>query len=228
MITELISSVATFILDMVNSLGYIGIFIGMTIESSFFPFPSEIILIPAGVLAFQGEMSFIAILAAAILGSLLGALINYYLAFFLGRKTVNLIISRYGKFLFLREKDLARSESYFDKRGEITTFIGRLIPVIRQLISLPAGFARMDMKKFLIFTSLGAGIWSAILIYIGFIFGDNSELIGRIIEQLGGISDVFKVLLVVFLVVVIVYTMIRWKKSRRIRDNPSHQSHSES
>ena len=174
MAIELFSQFTIFLLNIINEIGYFGIFIGMTIESSFFPFPSEIILIPAGVLIANGKMVFSLVLIAALLGSLAGAMINFFLALFIGRKTADFLISKYGKFIFITKKGLKKSDDYFDKHGEITTFIGRLIPGVRQLISLPAGFSRMNFFKFILFTGLGAGIWSFILIYIGYLFGNNS------------------------------------------------------
>jgi len=185
------------LLSIINRLGYFGIFIGMTIESSFFPFPSEIILIPAGALVARGEMVFIFVFLAGLLGSLVGALINFSLAFFLGRKTIDLLISKYGKFLFITKKKLKRSDNYFKKHGEITTFIGRLIIGVRQFISLPAGFSKMNLFKFCLFTALGAGIWTMILTYTGYFFGGDIDLTLKIIITL---------LLVLFsLIVVLIY-----------------------
>lgn len=177
MIPEILTQLITTLLSIINELGYIGIFIGMTIESSFFPFPSEIILIPAGALVAQGKMTFLFVFVAGLLGSLAGALINYFLAMFLGRTTIDFLVSKYKHILFLNKEKIKQSDDYFNKHGEITTFIGRFIPVIRQLISLPAGFSRMNLFKFCIFTSLGAGAWVTILIYLGYLFGNNASLI---------------------------------------------------
>lgn len=165
-----LSSLIESILAIISDLGYLGIFIGMTIESSFIPLPSELILIPAGALIAQGKMSFIPVFLASVLGSVFGALINYYLAFFLGRKTIDILVKRYGKFLFINEKNLKKTDVYFKEHGEATTFIGRLIPLARHLISLPAGFARMRLDRFVLFTALGVGLWTLVLISIGYFF----------------------------------------------------------
>ncbi|MBU2615945.1 MAG: DedA family protein [Nanoarchaeota archaeon] len=167
------SSIIDAILSMVNSLGYLGIFIGMIVESSFFPFPSEIILIPAGALISQGKLNFLLVFLSAVFGSLIGACINYFLAFFIGRNAIELVLDKYGKFLFLTNKTLKKTDNYFENYGEITTFLGRLIFGVRQLISLPAGFAKMNFWRFAFYTSLGAAVWTIILLSIGYIFGTS-------------------------------------------------------
>ncbi len=204
MLFELFYRLTETLLSIIKEIGYLGIFIGMTIESSFFPFPSEVILIPAGVLVARGEMSFFLVFLAGLLGSLVGAWINFFLALFLGRKTIDFLISKYGKFLFINEKNLRKTDNYFKKHGEVTTFVGRLIPLVRQLISLPAGFAKMNFLKFTLFTALGAGIWTAILIYIGYFFGSNVQPIMKIITA---------VLLAISLIIILIYALTRKKKS---------------
>ncbi len=203
MLFELFHSLIEVLLSIIKELGYIGVFIGMTIESSFFPFPSEIILIPAGALVARGEMSFALVFLAGLLGSLTGALINYFLALFLGRTAVNLLISKYRRIFFINKEKLKKSDDYFKKHGEITTFIGRFIPGIRQLISIPAGFSRMNLFKFCLFTGLGAGLWTAILIYIGYFFGSSIEATQKIMITL--------ILLLFCMIILIIYILLNKK-----------------
>lgn len=160
-----------FILNLAQQIGYLGIISLMFLESSFFPFPSEVVMIPAGMLVAQGKMDIWMAIFMGILGSWLGALFNYYLALWLGRP----FIARYGRYFFLPGKKFNKVETFFLKHGEISTFTGRLIPVIRQYISFPAGLARMNIVLFLLFTGLGAGLWVSILVFIGYGVGKNLE-----------------------------------------------------
>jgi len=171
---------AQLLVDLIFGWGYLGIFIMMAIESSFIPFPSEIVLIPAGYLANQGEMSLWMIILSALAGSMLGALINYYLALTLGRK----FLEKYGKYFFVKESTLIKMDSYFEKHGAISTFSGRLIPGVRQLISIPAGLAKMNLMKFSAYTALGAGIWALVLTLLGYFIGENQELINTYLKQI--------------------------------------------
>ena len=164
---------AQFITDTIFDMGYLGIFLLMLIESSFIPFPSEIVLVPAGYLASKGDMNIFLILFFSLLGSIGGALINYFGALYVGRK----FLLKFGKYFFVSEKALNRMENFFAKHGAISTFSGRLIPGIRQLISIPAGLSKMDLKVFIFYTSLGALLWSIILVALGYIIGENQELI---------------------------------------------------
>lgn len=161
------ASIINFIVETIGQLGYIGIFFMMFLESSFFPFPSEVVMIPAGYLAYKGEMNIYIAIIMGILGSLGGALFNYFLAVKFGRS----FILRFGKYFFFSEKSMQAMESFFEKHGEISTFVGRLITVVRQYISLPAGLARMNLAKFAFYTSLGAGIWVVILTILGYYVG---------------------------------------------------------
>ncbi|MCF6340202.1 MAG: DedA family protein [Sulfurimonas sp.] len=176
----MIKELAQDLVDLIFDWGYLGIFLLMAVESSFIPFPSEIILIPAGYLASKGEMSISMIMFAGVGGSIVGAFINYYLAFFVGRK----FLKKYGKYFFIKESTLDKMENYFAKHGHISTFIGRLIPGIRQLISIPAGLSRMNIAVFSFYTALGASIWAFILVALGYFIGENQELIGIYLKQI--------------------------------------------
>lgn len=158
--------------------GLVFVFVFMTIESSFIPFPSEVVMIPAGFLAARGEFGFesglLAVSAAivvGILGSLAGAYVNYFLALKVGKP----FLLKYGKWFFLKPAALERACELFNRYGAATTFICRMIPAIRQLISIPAGIARMPFVPFTVFTSLGAGIWTAILAIVGYALGHSAR-----------------------------------------------------
>jgi len=154
--------------------GYAFIFAFMAIESSFVPFPSEIVMLPAGFLAARGELTLHApaadlalAIAVGVAGSLAGAYFNYFLSRWLGEP----FLRRYGKWFFVKPEALDRAEEVFNRYGAVTTFVCRLIPVIRQLISIPAGLSGMPLGKFTLFTGLGAGIWTAILAATGYVLG---------------------------------------------------------
>ncbi len=162
------------VIALMPTWGYLIIFLLMTIESSFIPFPSEVVMIPAGFLAYRGALSChlppldaALALLVGILGSLAGAIINYALAYRLGRP----FLHKYGRFVLLSEDTLNRSEEIFRKYGDTATLVCRLLPAIRQLISLPAGLCHMDFRRFSLLTSLGAGFWCIILLGIGWYFG---------------------------------------------------------
>lgn len=174
----MLHDIVNFIVDTVADFGYIGIFIMMFLESSFFPFPSEVVMIPAGYLAAKGEMNLFYAIASGIFGSLAGAVFNYYLAKRFGRS----FISKYGKYVLLKEETLEKMEDFFQKHGHISTFSGRLIPAVRQYISLPAGLAKMNIFVFSTYTSLGAGIWVLILALIGYFIGENQEAVSEYVK----------------------------------------------
>jgi len=176
----MLKELAHELVDLIFDWGYLGIFLLMAVESSFLPFPSEIVLIPAGYLASEGELSIPLIMSSALAGSMLGAFINYYLALTLGRK----FLQKYGKYFFISESTLDKMDAFFAKHGAISTFIGRLIPGIRQLISVPAGISRMSVAVFSTYTALGASIWAFILTMLGYFIGENQELIDIYLKQI--------------------------------------------
>ena len=169
----MLESFVHWLLDRFRDLGYPGIVILMAMESSVLPVPSELVMPPAGYLAAKGEMSFVVALACGVLGSVLGALANYYGAHWIGGP----FLRRYGKYVFLSESALARSERFFAQHGEFSTFVGRLFPVVRHLISIPAGLHRMPLPKFIGYTALGALLWCTILTWIGYALGRNEGVL---------------------------------------------------
>lgn len=198
----MIHELAQQLVDLIFDWGYLGIFIMMAIESSFIPFPSEIVLVPAGYLASKGNMSIAYIMGSALAGSLLGAFINYYLALTLGRK----FLLKYGKYFFISEQTLDKMENYFKKHGHISTFTGRLVPGVRQLISIPAGLARMNIAEFSIFTLLGAGIWALILTFLGYFIGANEALIHQYLKQI--------TIIVFILLIILVWIYYKYQKRK--------------
>ena len=153
------------------------VFVFMAIESSFIPFPSEVVMIPAGFLAARGELGLgspvaavCVAIAVGVLGSLAGAFVNYYLALRVGKP----FLEKYGKYFFIKPEPLARACDVFNRYGAATTFVCRMVPAIRQLISIPAGIAKMPLGSFTLFTSLGAGVWTAILAFVGYGLGKSA------------------------------------------------------
>ena len=174
---ETIASHLDSIAALAPTWGLLFIFVFMAIESSFVPFPSEVVMIPAGFLAARGEMGigsplgavWVAI-AAGVAGSLAGAYVNYFLALWVGKP----FLEKYGKWFFLKPEALERACEVFNRYGAATTFVCRMVPAIRQLISIPAGIARMPLGSFTLFTALGAGVWTAILAFVGYGLGKSA------------------------------------------------------
>jgi len=179
----------------------------MFLESTFFPFPSEVIMIPAGYLAYKGEMNLYMIVLIGIAGSVAGALFNYYIAVYFGRS----FLLKYGKYMFIKPHTLEKLETFFQKHGEVSTFNGRLIPGIRQLISLPAGLARMHVAKFSFYTALGAGIWVIVLVALGYLLGSNEALVSEYLHT----ATLIALLGVVFITL---FYIVREKRRKRILD----------
>lgn len=170
---ELISSFIEWILATVEAWGYWGIFLAMAMESTVLPVPSELVVIPAGMLAYQGKLNLLLVILSSTFGSLAGATVNYFFALWVGRP----FLEKYGKYFFVRPALLQKTDTFFTKHGAISTFTGRLIPGIRHLISLPAGLVRMNFASFAFYTTLGAGLWSVVLALFGYFIGGSQGVI---------------------------------------------------
>ncbi|MRR54639.1 MAG: DedA family protein [Deltaproteobacteria bacterium] len=192
----------------IGAMGYPGIFLLMAMESSIIPVPSELVMPPAGYLAHQGKMNIGLAILSGTFGSLLGAYVNYFAARHLGRP----LLLKYGRYVWITEEKFTRVEDFFLRHGEISTFLGRLLPVVRHLISLPAGLAGMSHIRFSLYTLLGAGIWVTVLTYIGYFIGEKQELIMRYSHQ--------AVILVVLssAVILAVYIWIHRRRKAKLTD----------
>ena len=205
--------------------GYAFIFAFMAIESSFVPFPSEIVMLPAGFLAARGELTLhvpaadLALaIAVGVAGSLAGAYFNYFLSRWLGEP----FLRRYGKWFFVKPEALDRAEEVFNRYGAVTTFVCRLIPVIRQLISIPAGLSGMPLGKFTLFTGLGAGIWTAILAATGYVLGRTAGDITylELVHKGKALVDAHLIWLILGGLVVAVLYLLVSKRVMRSRTSP--------
>ena len=205
--------------------GYAFIFAFMAIESSFVPFPSEIVMLPAGFLAARGELTLhlpaadLALaIAVGLAGSLAGAYFNYFLSRWLGEP----FLRRYGKWFFVKPEALDRAEEVFNRYGAVTTFVCRLIPVIRQLISIPAGLSGMPLGKFTLFTGLGAGIWTAILAATGYVLGRTAGDITylELVHKGKALVDAHLIWLILGGLVVAVLYLLVSKRIMRSRTSP--------
>ena len=176
----------------------------MAIESSFIPFPSEVVVPPAAAVSVREDsnLNFLLIIIFATIGAIIGALVNYYLSISLGRTIIyKFADSRLGHLCLLSSEKIQQAENYFNRKGSIATFVGRLIPGIRQLISIPAGLARMPLLPFIGFTALGAGIWNAVLAIIGYIVGDNMDLINKYSHEMGYIILALLALVAIYYII---------------------------
>ncbi|MBN8828062.1 MAG: DedA family protein [Sphingobacteriia bacterium] len=199
---ELILDWIQWLVNFTHSIGYLGIFIATFLESTFLPIPAELTMIPAGYLVYQGERNLTLVILTSISGTILGAGLNYYIAYVYGRK----LLLKYGKYFFIDEKKLNSIEKFFNKHGAVSTFSGRLIPGVRHFISFPAGLAKMNLKKFCLYTALGGGIWMITLIVLGYYIGENEDLIAEWLP----IITIF--ILSVCAIFVGIYTKLQTKK----------------
>lgn len=183
MLAKVVQQLSQFALETISTLGYPGIVAVMALENVFPPIPSEVVMPFAGFLVTEGRFQLFTAIVMGTIGSLLGAVFWYLFGAWGNEIVVRNFLRHYGKFLFISENDLDRALEYFEKRGEIIIFTGRLIPIIRSLISIPAGLSRMEWKKFLFFTTLGTSIWTTILTVAGKILGENWPRVGEWLEK---------------------------------------------
>lgn len=207
---ELILNITNGALD---NLDYGWIILFMAIESSFIPFPSEVVMIPAAYMASEtGEMSYPMIILCGTIGALIGALVNYALAFFLGRPIVYAFAnSRFGHFCLIDEDKVRKAEDYFDSHGAVSTLVGRMIPAIRQLISIPAGLAKMNLLPFIVYTCVGAGLWNSILVGIGYAFHSTMPK-QELIDTIAHYSHIIGISAIVLVAVALSYLIYKGLK----------------
>ncbi|WP_407307058.1 DedA family protein [Desulfosporosinus sp. SB140] len=187
----ILSNLAQFVISVISLFGYLGVFLAMAIESACIPLPSEIILPFTGYMVFLGRFTLWQATIAATLGNLFGALVAYYIGLWGGRP----FIKRFGRYIFIHDRELSNAERLFERRGELTVFIGRLLPVVRTFISLPAGIARMNAVKMAIYTVAGALPWCLMLIIVGQKLGENWNTLKPLFHRL----DLFVGILILML-----------------------------
>ena len=202
-ITEFLSQYITLLME---KTGYITVFITMVMESMVLPVPSEAVMPFAGFLIADGKFTFILVVIISTLGSLTGSLISYAIGYY----SEKALIHKYGKFLLLDAEELEATDSFFNKYGDITIFICRFIPVVRHLISIPAGIAEMNIYKFALFTVIGAGLWNSFLAYVGFNLRSNWEAVMKYSK----VIDIFVLLILTGLVVYYIYKHLKKRKAR--------------
>jgi len=169
MVYQFLALVSTFIINLISSWGYGGVFVLMALESALIPIPSEIIMPFAGFLVWEGTFSFMTVVLWGALGNLAGSIIAYFLGFYGGRP----LLEKYGKYILISHKEIELADNWFKKYGNFSIFISRMLPVVRTFISLPAGIARMPFWKFSLYTFLGSLPWAFFLTYLGIISGEN-------------------------------------------------------
>ena len=197
-------SLAAWVADVIQASGYPGVALLMFAENLFPPIPSEVILPLAGFLVYQGELRFVPALVVATVGSLAGALVLYALGRWGGRT----LVLRYGRLLRVRESDLDRADAWFDRYGEAVVLLGRMVPGVRSLVSIPAGLAEMPVKRFVVLTVLGSGAWNTLLIGAGWQLGENWSRLS------GVVGSVSNAVLAILAVAVVVLVMWWWRGSR--------------
>lgn len=202
------------IISIMNNFGYFGVFFLIAIENIFPPIPSEVILLFGGFMTTYSKLNIIGVIIASTLGSILGALILYYIGKILNKERLKKIVrGKIGKILRLKEKDIDKADEWFDKKGNKTVFFCRFVPILRSLISIPAGMSEMEMPKFLLYTTVGSAIWNTVLTIIGSIVGKNWESIVDIFDKYSHIT-----LIVLIILFIILATVFFKKRSKQKED----------
>jgi membrane protein DedA with SNARE-associated domain len=195
---------AQWVMDTIYSLGYIGIVLLMFLENVFPPIPSEVIMPLAGFMVTQGRLSFTGIVIAGTLGSVLGALPLYYFGRLIGEERLYQFFDRYGRWLAISRQDTERAKRWFERHGALAVLLCRLVPALRSLISIPAGIARMNVTLFLIYTTIGAMVWTTLLAYLGYFLGTNFRKAGEYL-------DIITWIVIGTIVLTYIYRVIRQK-----------------
>jgi len=208
-LSQLFGFIGSFALSTIAQLGYVGIFFLMMLESMVVPVPSEFVMPFAGFLIIKGSFNFTLVLIASTLGSITGSLLFYYV----GKTGGHTLIEKYGKYVLVDKQDIAKTEEWFKKRGELTIFLARLVPVVRHLISLVAGIGKMDVKKFSLYTIIGAGLSNGILTYLGFILGQHWNELSQYLENL----DVVIVIILIAGCLYVAYRHLKRRKKNRTK-----------
>ena len=202
-----------FIISLMGQFGYFGVFFLIALENVFPPIPSEVILLFGGFMTTYTSLNIALMVVAATLGSLLGAIVLYYIGKILNKERLKKIVSgKVGKVLRLKEKDIDMADHWFDTKGNKTVFFCRFIPIVRSLISIPAGMSEMPMAKFLLYTTVGSAIWNTVLIVIGNRVGENWESILGVFDQY---SHIVLILLILIFVLFIVWFYTKKQKKKK-------------
>ncbi len=198
-----------FILHIIEQFGYFGVFFLILIENVFPPIPSEVILLISGFFSSYTSLSVFYMILASTLGSFLGAIILYYIGKIFNKERLKKIVNgRFGKILFLKENDIDKADEWFDNKGNKSVFFCRFVPIVRSLISIPAGMSEMPMGKFIIYTICGSMIWNTVLICLGFRLGSNWEYVLTILDK-------YQMLVIVILVIIFGYVIIKFYRKKR-------------
>ena len=193
----MLSALATWVQDVIEQLGYVGVALLVVAENVFPPIPSEIVLPFAGFVAQRGSESVIIMILAATVGSVGGALIMYWIAAFIGDERLHAFTRKFGKWVQIREVDLSRAEEWFDRHATSAVLLGRCVPLIRSVVSIPAGFRRMKLVPYLAYTFAGSLVWNILLIGAGALLGDNWERVGDVMSPIQKLVELTVVVAVV-------------------------------